>query len=663
MKHPLVRTARFLAGMALVLLGLSAYGCGDTGTATQPAELGNLSVSEGTLDPRFNPATTSYTVQLSTDVSSTTITATPRVAGDTIRIDNQQTSSQTVTLSSPGAEQSVNIVVTETGTGGTSRSYTVRVERASLAGDNSLADLSTSPRTLDTPFDKNTLRYTVSVDNSLGRITVTPTLSDPLSTMTVNGEPASSGQPREVALKSGGQVTTITITITAQDRSTKSYEIAVSRGASNNNNLSALTVSPGPLTGFKATTTAYTVNVGSSVTSVRVTPTLADSTAKVTVNGEVVTSGQQSKPIGLNPAGGSPTIITIIVIAQDGSPKAYSVAINRAGNNNLSGLTISPGGLDSRFSATDLSYTVKVDNDVDSVRVTPTLADPTTSTMIVNGQATRSGQSQTIGLNPAGSPTTITITVFPQNGTSKSYSVTVNRAAPSSNTKLSALSVTAGSKVTPFSPPFASNEVTVAPEIGEVLVRATKDQADATMAIGGDTVLPGTKSGQATFPLNGAGGAPTGIFITVTAENKVDIKTYAISVIRPAAPTVPDKPATTPDLIEADDSCALLLNSTLCFEGTHTDNITNVKRPGFSVLKPDSGQTAKLYIKSTTTGQEFPSSSTPVGDTLIFRPNTELPDGVYEVTYTLSNSVGESDKSPILGQPLQLLEINTTINN
>lgn len=125
--------------MVLILFGLSAYGCGDSATVTEPASLGNLSVSEGTLTPRFSPDTTSYTVQLSTDVSNTTITATPRVAGDTIRIDNQLTSTQTIDLDAPGTEKSVNIVVTETGTGGTSKSYTVRVKRAPLAGDNSLA--------------------------------------------------------------------------------------------------------------------------------------------------------------------------------------------------------------------------------------------------------------------------------------------------------------------------------------------------------------------------------------------------------------------------------------------------------------------------------------------------------------------------------------------
>ena len=71
---------------------------------------------------------------------------------------------------------------------------------------------------------------------------------------------------------------------------------------------------------------------------------------------------------------------------------------------------------------------------------------------------------------------------------------------------------------------------------------------------------------------------------------------------------------------------------------------------------PGSGETAKLYMN----GSEVPSSITENGATIILRPNADLPDGPYAVTYTLSNSVGESDKSPAMTPQL---EINTIINN
>ena len=87
------------------------------------------------------------------------------------------------------------------------------------------------------------------------------------------------------------------------------------------------------------------------------------------------------------------------------------------------------------------------------------------------------------------------------------------------------------------------------------------------------------------------------------------------------------------------------------------DNITNVKRPGFSVPQPGSGETAKLYLRNITTGEEFSSSNS--GNNIL-RPNADLSDGLYDVTYTLSNSGGESDKSDPMTPKLQ---IDTTISN
>ncbi len=843
MKHPHIRTGRSLVGLTLILLGLSTYGCGDSATVTEPASLGNLSVSEGTLTPRFSPDTTSYTVQLSTDVSSTTITATPRVAGDTIRINNQSVSSQTVTLDSPGAEESVNIVVTETGTGGTSKSYTVRVKRAPLAGDNSLANLTVSPGALSTPFDKNSLNYTVTVENTIGSISVTPTLSDPAATMTVNGQPAISGQPRAITLSGGGQVTTITITVTAQDESTKSYVVAVSRGESNNNNLSALTVSPGTLT-FRATTTAYTVNVGSGVERMTVRPTLADTTATMTVNGQTATPGQP-QTITLNGPGSS-TVITIIVIAQNGSPKLYSVTVNRAalnGNNNLSALTVSPGALDSPFAASDLSYTVNVDSSVDSVTIRPTLADPA-ATMSVNGQSTNSGQSRTIQLAgsnpitsisivvtaqngsrntyiviinkaastnnllsalrvqvgnvtqtlspafrsntsvytvnvaadvssvsvtatkadpnavisgdvpnngqatiqldgpgtskvvsvtvtaPSGSPKLYTITVnratpssdnnlsalrvrvgnatqtltpsfdsntlaytvnvaagvtsvsvtatkadsnavisgdLPNsgqatiqldgpgtskvvsiivtapNGTPKSYTVTINRAAPSSDNNLSALSVSQGSLTPIFAPDTLAYSMDVTSDISSINVAATK--ADSNAVISGS--LP--NSGQATIQLDGPGTSKV-VSIIVTAANGIS-KTYAITVNRAAPAAKPAKPSNAPDLISEDDSCVRLSGTDPCFPPTSdVDNITNVKRPRFRIPQPATGETPNLYI-----GPNKDSSASFDSSANTLMPSADLSDNDHSITYTLSNAGGESDPSPSL-----TVIINTT---
>ena len=70
------------------------------------------------------------------------------------------------------------------------------------------------------------------------------------------------------------------------------------------------------------------MNVGSSVTSITVTPREQDTAANMTVNGQATNSGQ-ARTITLNGAG-SNTLINIVVTAPNGSQKTYSVNVVRA---------------------------------------------------------------------------------------------------------------------------------------------------------------------------------------------------------------------------------------------------------------------------------------------------------------------------------------------
>jgi hypothetical protein len=95
---------------------------------------------------------------------------------------------------------------------------------------------------------------------------------------------------------------------------------------SNNANLSALsipncTINPG----FSASQTFYTGSATSIALVVR--PTVAHSAATVTVNGTNVPSGTDSAPISIPfPAN---TQITIVVTAEDGTTKTYTLMVNR----------------------------------------------------------------------------------------------------------------------------------------------------------------------------------------------------------------------------------------------------------------------------------------------------------------------------------------------
>ncbi|MBS0152489.1 MAG: cadherin-like beta sandwich domain-containing protein [Nitrospira sp.] len=758
MTHPCTRTGRSLVGLALVLLGLSTYGCGDTGTSTQPAELGGLSATAGLLEPKFNSATTAYTVKLFGTESSTTITASPRVAGDTIRINNQQISSQTVTLTSINTSAELSIVVTETGAGGTSKSYSVLVSREEE--DTTLKDLSSPDGTLaPSPFVKTELAPSISgVGNGVTSITLTATKSDPNTVMEIqlpttpvtvitvpagipsgnatvqlggpgsattvpiiitgpkggkttyqvtikrgasvnaflgslsisqgnlNFTPGRNDSPYEVSVPSGvdkvtvtgkpqdanatvqpnsqtinllgpGQTTSITVGVTAQDgQSKQNYVIRVKQAALNgNNHLKSLVVSQGSLdTGFDPNDQQYNVSLLSSVTSVRITANPQDGTARVTINGK-----SSPTDIDLGAPGPRTQITTsIIVTAQNNDTRTYNVTFDRAalgGNFNLQSLTVTGQALSPTFSQSTTRYTLEVDNSVGSITVNAASQDNRASVSLLVGNVQKTNP---IPLPAGPSTTEIEIEVTAQNGSPKSYFITVTRKAPSSNNNLSALKVSASSSEQALTPSFGqspTNEyvVNVATEVTSVTVTATK--ADPNAVISGS--LP--NEGLATISLDGAPSSKT-ISIIVMAPDETK-KTYTVILNRAAPAAKPDKPATAPDLITAEDACPLKPLSIghetgtdddcarpeptvadpnpLPF-GTREDNITSVTKPGFTIPQHKSEETPSLYVG--TTKYTFPPGTTTL------RPTVDLDEGTYAITYTLTNAGGESEPSPAL---------------
>ena len=519
---------RYLAAVLFTAVGLAVYGCGDSATVNPVVELSRLSVSPGTLQPGFSGGTTQYNVALSSDVASVTITAQAAVAGDTVTINGQTTTNSVITLGAAGTTTPVNIVVSESGTN--SRTYTVLLVRAGLAGNNSIESLTVSPGDLAPGFDANTQDYTVDVANNVGSITVTPTLSDPAATMAVNGQSTTSGQNRTITLNPPGQSTLITIVVTAQNASNKTYRITVSRGVSANRNLQSLTISSGTLSpAFSASNLDYTVNVANTVNSVTVRPTLADATATMTVNGQTANSGQ-TRTIQL----GSPdstTPIIIIVTAQNGTQNTYTIVVSRAalgGNNNLQGLAVSPGSLSPSFSASTTSYTVSVASTVTSLTLTPRLQD-ISATMTVNGQTTNSGQNRSVTLNGAGSNTLINILVTAPNGTQKTYTVGVSRAALGGNNNLQSLGISPGTLSPSFNANTTSYTVDVGSGMNSITVTPRSQDSNATMTVNNQV----TSSGQnRSVTLNGPG-SNTVINVVVTAPNSAQ-KLYTVTVSREA---------------------------------------------------------------------------------------------------------------------------------
>lgn len=113
----------------------------------------------------------------------------------------------------------------------------------------------------------------------------------------------------------------VVYTVTAVDNSTQNYTVTVTVAPpSTNADLSALTVSSGILTpAFTAATTAYTVSVFNSVTSITVTGTKADTNASIAYS--------PIQPSALNEGANA---ITVTVTAHSGVTKVYTVTVTRS---------------------------------------------------------------------------------------------------------------------------------------------------------------------------------------------------------------------------------------------------------------------------------------------------------------------------------------------
>ncbi len=196
---------------------------------------------------------------------------------------------------------------------------------------------------------------------------------------------------------------------------------------STNADLSSLALSSGTLTpSFAPGTTAYTASVAYDVTNITVTPTASDMYATVTVNGTPVASGSASGAIALNVGANT---ITTVVTAQDGTTsKTYTVTVMRAATADLSGLVLSSGTLTPPFAAGTTAYAATVASCATSITVTPTAVEAN-ATITVNGTPAASGHaSGAIALNLGAN--TITTVVTAQDGAmTKTYTVTVTRAA------------------------------------------------------------------------------------------------------------------------------------------------------------------------------------------------------------------------------------------
>lgn len=199
----------------------------------------------------------------------------------------------------------------------------------------------------------------------------------------------------------------------------------------NESSLTQLTLGGGPAfsPAFTSGHITYQTTVPNLTSTITLTPTAANSAAKVTINNATVASGSASAPIPLNPGSNS---ITVKVMAPDNIVSStYFITVTRTPVSNdpsLSALTVSGAVLSPAFNAATSAYSTSVASQVASVTVTPT-ATVTATTITVNGNSVVSGSPSPAIPLAVGSNTLLVRSTAQDGATVRNYTLTITRAA------------------------------------------------------------------------------------------------------------------------------------------------------------------------------------------------------------------------------------------
>jgi hypothetical protein len=198
-----------------------------------------------------------------------------------------------------------------------------------LSANADLAGLAFSAGALVPAFKPAIQFFSGHADFADSSVTVTPTAKDPSSTISVNAKPVASGSASSpVKLAVGPNINVFQIVVTAADGTQRVYQISVDRDPSADATLSKLDVSGFILKpAFAGNTVEYADTVAAGTASITLKPTLAVSTASLTVNDSAMASGTATFPMPLKIG---ENVFKIAVTSQSGTAKTvYQIKVHR----------------------------------------------------------------------------------------------------------------------------------------------------------------------------------------------------------------------------------------------------------------------------------------------------------------------------------------------
>src|SRR5574344_783211 len=414
-------------------------------------DLSELSITDPAVNINYDPDITSYYLSVPNDYTS--------IKGMTIKTDDTN-ATYTVTGNDKLIVGSINqVYITVTAANGEVKTYILNVYREK-SGNTYLGTLSvtngTTTYNLTPTFNKIVNEYNVTVPNDITSVDLNATTEVTTTSLIGTGTKTLSTGDNKYS-----------ITTTAEDGSTEVYSIDIYRNKNSNDNLSAITVKSGTDSydlnpTFNSSTLNYDVTVKEGITSIDISSTTEVSTSitKLLDNSTI--------KVGTN-------VKRIMVIAEDGTNKTYTLNINRPSSTDayLSNLTISNGTISPEFNKETNNYSVTLENDITSLTVTG-IKNNTLATVKGNGN-----YDIKVGT------TSINIVVTSESGVSNTYVLNVTR-KPNTNALLSSITTSEGVLVPTFDGNTLEYSIDVKNSVTSITVTGTP-LVSTTKVVGNNT--------------------------------------------------------------------------------------------------------------------------------------------------------------------------------
>ncbi len=311
-------------------------------------KLKSLGVTGYTLSPSFDPSTNSYTVTIPRDVTQVTVTAEANDSKATV------TGTGSVAISGESTSAIVKVVAEN----GSANNYTITIKKEAAkeeekpvettkGSDATLKSLDVSGYTLSPAFSSATTSYSMKVGNGITGLKVTAIPTDS------NAKASVSGNSKWVV---GNNV--ITITVTAEDGTTKQYTVNVTRANANvkssDTNLDFKILTPHVITpNYSNSVNDYNVVVSSDVSKLEFDIVPYDKKTTYTVSGNSnFTIGGDNK-------------VTVLVTAEDGTKRTITINVTlteEKPNTDLLDLAVKGYEIDPKFDPSVSKYSVDVDS-------------------------------------------------------------------------------------------------------------------------------------------------------------------------------------------------------------------------------------------------------------------------------------------------------------